>query len=132
MIVLDASVLVNALADDETGGDAARRLLADNSTVALPDLADVETAAVLRRRWLAGSITVERYEAAVEDLGDLPFTRYPMRPLLRRTFELRDNVSTYDAVYVALAEVLRCPLGTADGRLAAAPGPTCEFVVVTT
>jgi predicted nucleic acid-binding protein len=131
VIVLDASVLVNALGDDGASGDAARRVVANDATVALPDLADVETAAVLRKRWLAGSITAERYEAAVEDLVDLPSVRHPSRQLVGRAFELRDNVSTYDAVYVALAEALQCPLATADRRLARAVGPTCEFVIVT-
>lgn len=130
MIVLDASVLVNALADDHEAGGAARQVIGQAEDLAAPDLIDVETAAVLRRRWQAGSITGERFDAAVVDLGDLPCRRYPTGPLIRRAVELRDNVSMYDAVYVALAEALECPLVTADERLVRLSGPTCQFEVV--
>ncbi|SBW24906.1 hypothetical protein FDG2_4341 [Candidatus Protofrankia californiensis] len=60
----------------------------------------------------------------------LPLARYPARPLLRRAFELRNNVTPYDTCYVALAESLDCPLYTADARLAKAPGPTCRIELV--
>ena len=63
-----------------------------------------------------------RFSAAIDDLEDLDLVRYPALPLMRPTFELRDNVAAYDAVYVVLAERLDCPLVTADQRLAAAPG----------
>ncbi len=130
MIVVDASVLANALGDDHGDGDVARQALAAAGELAVPDLADVETVAVLRKRWLAGGLDDDRLQAAVGDLADLPARRYPARPLLPRVVELRHNVSAYDAVYVALAEVLECELVTADRRLAAATGPRCRFRLV--
>jgi predicted nucleic acid-binding protein len=132
VIVVDASVLANALGDDHHAGDAARQALADAGELTLPDLADVETVAVLRKRWLAGDVTDQRLEAAVADLSDLPARRYPAGPLLPRVVELRHNVSAYDAVYVALAELLDCDLVTADRRLTTATGPRCTFLLVTT
>ncbi|HMV73718.1 MAG TPA: type II toxin-antitoxin system VapC family toxin [Microthrixaceae bacterium] len=132
MIVVDASVLANALADDGADGTAARARLAAAGELAAPDLVDVEAVAVLRKRWIAGDLTGDRFSDAVEDLGDLAMTRYPALPLMRRAFELRDNVTAYDAAYVALAEQLGCTLLTADRRLAAAPTVTCEVEVLTT
>ncbi len=122
MIVIDASVLANALGDDGGDGRAARRRLASDG-LAAPDLIDVETVAVLRKRWLAGGLTDRRFAAAIGDLEDLELTRYPTLAMMRRAFELRANVTAYDAAYVALAEELRCTLLTADQRLAASPGP---------
>jgi len=132
VIVVDASVLANALGDDHDAGDAARQALAAAGELALPDLADVETVAVLRKRWLAGDLTDDRLDAAIADLADLPAHRYPARPLLPRVVELRHNVSAYDAVYVALAEALDCELVTADRRLTTATGPRCPFRLVAT
>lgn len=132
MIVVDASVLASALADDGADGTAARARLAAAGELAAPDLVDVEAVAVLRKRWIAGDLTGDRFSDAVEDLGDLAMTRYPALPLMRRAFELRDNVTAYDAAYVALAEQLGCTLLTADRRLAAAPTVTCEVEVLTT
>ncbi len=132
MIVVDASVLANALADDESDGGVARARLTAGGDLVAPDLVDVETVAVLRKRWLAGDLSKNRFSAAIDDLEDLGLVRYPALPLLRRAFALRDNVTAYDAVYVALAERLDCPLVTADQRLAAAPGITCSVEVLAT
>ncbi len=131
MIVIDASVLANAVGDDEQAGRHARDLLRAHGELAAPDLVDVETTAVLRRRWLAGAITDERFEQAVEDLGDIPVARFPTVGLLHRAFELRSNVTTYDACYVALAEALDWPLCTGDRRLARAFGPCCLIQLIT-
>lgn len=131
MIVVDASVLANAVGDDEKAGRQARDLLRAHRDLAVPDLVDVETTAVLRRRWLAGTITDERFEQAVEDLIDIPLVRVPTLALIRRAFELRANVTAYDACYVALAEALGWPLCTADRRLAQAPGPQCTMKLIT-
>ncbi|HEX9682797.1 MAG TPA: type II toxin-antitoxin system VapC family toxin, partial [Acidimicrobiales bacterium] len=95
-----------------------------------PDLLDLETVAVLRKRWIAGDLSQHRFSAAIDDLEDLDLARYPALPLMRRAFELRNNVTPYDAVYVALAERLRCTLLTADQRLASAPGIACTVEVV--
>lgn len=125
MIVLDASVLANFVGDDGPDGVQARSAVVDSGEGAIPDLADVETVAVLRKRWIGKTITARRFSAAIEDLSDAPFLRYPARPLLRRAYELRSNVTAYDAMYVALAEVLDCELLTADARLARATGLRC-------
>lgn len=130
MIVVDASVLANAIGDDADDGALARELLLRAADVSAPDLVDVETVAVLRRRWLGGGLSDSRFAAAVRDLGDLPILRYPTRRLMGRAYELRNNVTPYDAVYVALAEGLGCPLLTADARLAGAPGIQCTVDLV--
>ena len=126
MIVVDASVLANAVGDDGADGARARGALAGQD-VSVPDLVDVEVVSVLRRRWLAKSLSARRFAATITDLAALPADRYPVLPFMPRAYELRANVSTYDATYVALAEQLGCPLITADTRLAAAPGPGCAI-----
>ncbi len=130
MIVVDASVLANALADDHHDGDLARDRLVRGGDLVAPDLVDVETTSVLRRRWLAGDLPARRFSAALDDLGQLDLTRFPTLPLMRRAYELRANVTPYDAAYVALAEELGCPLVTADVRLARAPGLRCTVALV--
>ncbi len=132
MIVVDASILANALADDGEAGAVARIAIRADTDLAAPDLADVETVAVLRKRWLAKTLSAPRFRAAIADLNDLAIVRYPTLPLMRRTYELRANVSTYDGAYIALAEVLDCPLLTGDHRLAKAPGPRCEIRFIST
>lgn len=130
MIVVDASVVANAVGDDGDDGRTARAVLADDDDPCAPDLVDIETVAVLRKRWLAGSLTAERFAHAVADLADLAIDRYPTSPLMRRAYELRDHVTAYDAAYVALAEGLECVLVTGDARLAAAAGISCAVRVV--
>lgn len=130
MIVVDASVLANAIADDGADGDAARAGIGQRGGVSAPDLVDVETVAVLRKRWLAGTLSARRFASAVRDLEELAIQRYPTLRLMRRAYELRDNVTAYDAAYVALAEALDCRLVTADARLARAPGVGCEVELV--
>ena len=129
MIVIDASVLANAVGDDEDAGRLARDLLSAQQELAAPDLVDVETTAVLRRRWLAGAITEGRFEQAVTALQDMPVARFASRGLMHRAFELRANVTAYDACYVALAEALDWPLYTADRRLTQAAGPRCTMTL---
>ena len=127
MIVADASILANALADDGLDGRRARNALRQAGGVAAPDLVDVETVAVFRKRWLAKTLTAQRFATAIRDLQVLAIHRYPALPLMRRAYELRTNVTGYDAAYVALAEALGCELLTADARLAAASGPRCAI-----
>ena len=130
MIVVDASVTANAVGDDAADGHAARAALRRDTELAAPDLVDVETVAVLRKRWLAKTLTARRFRSAIADLADLAIIRYPTLALMDRAYELRANVTPYDAAYVALAEALECPLLTGDRRLASAPGPRCEFRLV--
>lgn len=129
MIVVDASVLANVVGDDGEAGNAARARLAQAGTASIPDLADVETVAVLRKRWLAGDLTDQRFRSAVDDLLALPLVRFPSGPLLTRAYDLRANITAYDACYVALAEALVCPLVTADARLARAAASVCAVEV---
>lgn len=130
MIVPDASVLVVAVGDEGPAGEFARDLLRRAGQAALPDVADVEAAAVLRKLWLAGAIGEARLRAALEALRDLPFARFPARGFLGRYYDLRANVSPYDAAYVALAEALDAELVTANRRLAGAPGLRCRVRLV--
>ena len=125
MIVVDASVLANVIGDDGSDGRRARHEVRSAGEMSAPDLVDVETLAVLRKRWLAGTISERRFAAALDDLDAIELDRYPTLLLVRRGFDLRANVTAYDAMYVALAEALRCELLTSDRRLAAAPGPRC-------
>jgi predicted nucleic acid-binding protein len=127
LIVVDASVLANVIGDDGADGQLARGEIRSAGGVAAPDLVDVETVAVLRKRWLAGTMSDHRFAAAITDLEQLGVSRYPTLPLMRRAFELRANVTAYDASYVALTELLGCELLTGDRRLASAPGPTCPI-----
>jgi predicted nucleic acid-binding protein len=130
VIVVDACVLANALADEGNRGAAARLIVREARDLVAPDLVDVETVSVLRRLWLASALSARRFHTAVDHLDDLPIDRYPSHAFMRRAYELRGNVSAHDAAYVALAEALDCPLVTADERLARAPGPRCEFQVL--
>jgi predicted nucleic acid-binding protein len=126
VIVVDASVLAPALADDGSDGDRARsRLLGEALTA--PELIDLETVSALRGRLRSRALDAERADLALADLAALPIRRAAHGPLLARCWQLRDNLTTYDASYVALAELLDLPLITADARLANAPGPRCAI-----
>lgn len=129
MLVVDASVLAPALADDASDGDAARARLRGEALVA-PELIDLEVASVLRRQLLAGDLDARRAELALTDLVDLPVRRVPHRRLLTRCWALRQNLTVYHAAYVALAELLDLVLVTADARLSKAPGLRCEVEVL--
>ncbi|KAG1647661.1 Ribonuclease VapC9 [Nymphon striatum] len=87
-------------------------------SLAAPDLLRLEAMSVFRRQLANGSLTTSQADNALQDLLDLPLVVYPTAPLLRRGWDLRDNVTAYDSTYVALAEALGCPLVTADRRLA--------------
>lgn len=129
MLVVDASVIAPAVADGGPDGDACRARIKGQS-LAAPDLLRVEAVSVIRRRLANGALTTARATNAIEDLLNLPISVYPTAALLRRAWELRDNVTAYDACYVALAEALGCTLATADRRLADAPGARCRFDIV--
>jgi predicted nucleic acid-binding protein len=118
LIVVDASALLEALLRTPAAADVTQRLLSPHQTLHAPHLLDVEVAQVLRRYAIAGDLDDQRGRAALADLADFPIRRYPHGFLLPRAWELRENFSAYDAVYVALAQALDAPLLTRDRRLA--------------
>ena len=130
MIVVDASALLEALLRTSAAAAVARRLFDSGQTLHAPQLLDVEVSQVIRRYAAAGELDAERAREAVADLADFPLLRYPHDFLLPRIWELRSNLTAYDAVYVALAEVLGAPLLTRDRRLAAAPGHHAQVELV--
>jgi predicted nucleic acid-binding protein len=127
--VIDASVIVPALADDTKLGDRARRCLGD-APLCAPEILDLEVASAVRRQVTAGQLNGARALAVLEDLKDLYIDRIGHRALVARCWELRDNLTIYDAAYVALAEALDMALITADGRLARAPGVRCRIELI--
>ena len=124
-------MLANALADDGPDGDLARTRMGDAGTLHAPHLVDLEVLSVLRRRAAAGLLPERRAALALQDLLDLPLTRYPHLPFAERVWALRDSLTPYDAAYVSLAELLGCRLLTADGRLARAAGVRCGVELLT-
>lgn len=121
MLVVDASLVATAVADDGPDGEHARSRLRDER-LAAPELIDLEVASILRRQLRAGAIAERRADLALADLAALPFRRVSHRPLLSRCWQLRENLTIYDAAYVALAEAMPADLLTGDRRLARAPG----------
>ncbi len=129
MIVVDASVVAPALADDGADGDTARGRLRGQTLVA-PEIVDLEVLSVIRRAHLAGRLDERRAALALEDLLALDLRRVAHRRLLQQAWAHRTNLSVYDAAYVALAELLDVVLVTADERLASAPGLGCRVEVL--
>jgi predicted nucleic acid-binding protein len=126
VIVVDSSVVATALGNDQADGRRARARFAGEQLFA-PHLIDLEVASVFRRAARAGRLGPQRAAQALGDLADLPLMRAPHPPLLGRIWELRDNLTPYDAAYVALAEALDVPLVTADDRIGRAPGLRCAI-----
>jgi len=130
VIVVDASVIAAALVDDGDHGDRARGRLAGERLYA-PELIDLEVASVWRRAVRTRRLDERRAKQALADLAALPLGRAPHGPLMSRIWELRANVTPYDAAYIALAEALDTPGLTADKRLRRAPGVKCEVELLT-
>ena len=126
MIVVDASVIVTALADDADDGDRARARLRDER-LAAPQLLDVEVTSAWRRMAASGKLDQRRARLALEDLRELRVDRVSHLPFIARIWELRNSLTVYDAAYVALAETLGVNLLTADERLANAHGTRCRI-----
>lgn len=130
MIVVDASALIEVLLNTPFGSRITQRLFDRQETLHAPCLLDIEIAQVLRRYALAGDLNATRGLQAIEDLTDFPLTRYPHDLFLPRIWELRHNVTAYDAAYIALAEALDAPLLTRDAKLASAAGHHATIEVV--
>lgn len=126
-LVVDASTLVSALVDGGPEGRWANELLA-SEPLAAPHLLHVEVAHVLRKAEAAGQISSDVAAMAHANLMDVAVELFPYVPHADRIWELRANVTSYDAWYVALAEELYCPLATMDLKLTKAAGPHCEFL----
>ena len=129
MIVLDASAVVDWLLQTPAGQRVEQRIYARNDTLHTVHLLDVEFAQVLLRLVREGTLTRKRAEEAMEDLIAVRVTRYAPVVLLRRIWQLRQNLSAYEAAYVALAEELKAPLITRDQKIAAAPGHSATIEV---
>lgn len=127
-LVLDASVLVAATSDPGPEGRWAERVVEARSLLA-PHHVLVEATNILRRLEAATILAARDAEAARQDLLRLDLTLYPFEPFADRIWELRSNLTSYDAWYVALAEALEVPMATLDRRLARVPGTRCEFRV---
>jgi predicted nucleic acid-binding protein len=129
-MVVDASALLEALLHTSTGEAVERRLARPGERLRAPHLIDVEITQALRRKVARGEVSESRGRVALESLAFFPIRRYPHGPLLSRVWELRNNLTAYDAMYVALAEALDAPLLTRDQRLAAAAGHHARIELV--
>ena len=130
MIVLDASALVELILDTPTGQAIAGRIADPSEGLHVPHLVDIEVVQALRRYVREGEIDVDTAATALDDLRALDLQRHAHEPLLERVWELRKNLTAYDAVYVALAEVLDSIVLTCDRRLSQAPGMTRRVALV--
>lgn len=127
MIVLDASAAIDWLLQTSAGQRIERRIYSQSESLHAPHLLDLEVGQVLRRLVREGAISAHRADQVIEDLLDLRITRYPHFVMLPRIWQLRHNLSAYDAAYVVLAENLGASLVTRDGRIASASGHTASI-----
>jgi predicted nucleic acid-binding protein len=130
VIVVDSSALLEVLLNTPAASRVADRLFASGETLHAPHLIDLEVAQVLRRYSATGEISSARGSEALTDMENLALTRYPHDVLLGRIWELRENVTAYDAAYLALAEALGVPLVTRDAALARAAKRTARIEVI--
>lgn len=126
-MVVDSSVLVAALTAGDVVGDWAEQIIASGVLIA-PEIVRTEAANVLRRLELAKELSGPEADAAFEDLMLLEIELLPFDPFAARVWELRQNITCYDAWYVAIAETHKLPLATLDERLRKAAGPRCRFL----
>lgn len=130
MIVVDASALLEFLLQTSTGTRVEARLFRDDDEVHAPHLVDVEVTQGLRRLVRAGEVSAARAAEAITDLADLGLHRHAHVDLLTRAWKLRENITAYDAMYVALAEALDAPILTCDSPLAKLPGHRARIEVI--
>lgn len=129
MIVVDASILVTALVDDGPDGRSVRGRLR-NADLAAPAHLDVECLHALRGLVWSKQTSPQRADRAIAHLVRMPLRRFELPAVASRTWQLRDNLTPYDAAYVALAELLSAPLVTSDARLGRATGPRCVIELI--
>lgn len=132
MIVIDASALLEVLLVTPAALGIEDRLFAPDQTLHAPHLIDLEVAQVLRRYCASGELEPGRAQEALDDLAAFALQRYPHDLFLPRVWELRHNITAYDAAYIALAEELSAPLLTADQHLARAPGHRAKIELLPT
>jgi predicted nucleic acid-binding protein len=130
MIVVDASAALELLLQTALGRRVERRVFRDGDELHVPHLIDVEMTQGLRRLVRAGGVTPGRAAQALEDLAGLDLHRHAHVDLLGRAWALRNNITAYDAMYVALAEAIGAAVVTCDGRLGTAPGRRARIEVV--
>lgn len=130
MIVVDASALLEFLLQTSLGARVEARLFGEEDELHAPHLLDVEIAQGLRRLVRTGEVSSDRAEDVIADLTDLDLHRHAHLDLLDRAWKLRDNISAYDAMYVALAEAIEAPIVTCDSPLAKAPGHRARIEVI--
>jgi len=130
MIVVDASALLEFLLQTSLGARVEARLFGEENELHAPHLVDVEIARGLRRLVRTGDVSSGRAGEAIADLTDLDLYRHAHVDLLDRAWKLRENISAYDAMYVALAEAIKAPIVTCDSPLAKAPGHRARIEVI--
>jgi predicted nucleic acid-binding protein len=129
-MVIDASSAIDLLLEIEPHAGSIARLIAGEGPLAAPHLLDAEVGQVLRRLVISRALSAPRARDALDDLAALPIQRFAHGPLLARAFELRQNTTIYDALYLVLAEGLRAPLLTRDRALSAIPGHRAKVIVL--
>jgi predicted nucleic acid-binding protein len=130
VIVVDASAFLAVLLNTDAGRRVAEVIWSPATSLHAPRLLDIEVLQVLRRHVLSGAMTAERGAIGLEALGQLDIARYGHEELLPRIWTLKQNLSAFDAAYIALAEALDAPLLTLDARLASAPGHQAEVRLI--
>lgn len=130
MIVADASVVLEVLLRTKRGLKVETRLLSSKETLHAPHLIDLEVCQVLRRYLMNKDLTADRAAAAVEDFQSIRIFRYPHRIFVDRIWELRSNMTAYDAAYIAVAETIGAPLFTTDKRLASASNHSAKIELI--
>jgi predicted nucleic acid-binding protein len=130
VIVVDASAVIEVVLRTRAAAAVERRVHDMRETLHAPHLIDIEVAHIIRRSAISGEIAADRGQAAIEDLVDFPLRRHPHLWLLPRMWQLRHNLTAYDAAYVALAEALDAPLVTRDRRLAASSGHRARIELI--
>jgi predicted nucleic acid-binding protein len=130
VIVVDASAVLEFLLQTPLGTRVETRLLRDGDELHAPHLLDVEIVQGLRRLARTREISPGRAEEAIADLADLDLHRHAHTDFLDRAWRLRDNITAYDAIYVAFAEAIRAPMVTCDHPLGTAPGHRARIEII--